>query len=642
MYKVVRKDICETLKKNESKFVRYTDTSVSYNDYVENMSKDTVWGTTAEISAASLTYDRDIFVLAENGKGKRWLRFAHNECNGDHDREYIAIDCGNNHYRLWQTSEMPCFCKEYATQHLGTLSDTSTYEKSINNSEFTNKKRYKCSQTNTKKGNGGDAEFNVNNTCNVLWYGMKTTAAQKWVRRVHKDIAFWSQSTLFIPPRCAATKQMIRVMTDLTNAYTNDAPNAEAALTMVFILPKLLLQRPHKFSSNKENVASLIIRMDHLKNGNLDRLYHDASLRENNLHRKKISGRMQDDDASKLRKAMNKGAVNQALRVLSEDTKGGPIPITRSIKKILHAQHPPARTASRDTKLRGPIEEIDQDFFGQINGSLIWKKAVRNIGGAGPSGLTSKHLKTILSKKYFGTVATDFQKALASLAVKIATEKCCHLEPLLARRLIPLDKKPGVRPIGVGEIIMRVFGQCIMEVMRVDTISAAGNLQVCTGQRAGSEAAIHAMREIFTEKNKEAVLMIDASNASNSINREAMIHNISVKCPAFSQYVHNTYTKANKLYISGGSRYIDSADDEDNTNIINSVEGTTQGDPIAMAMYGIGLSVLQTSLTKKNPEIASVAYADDYIGSGSVEDLLKWWNDIVELGPKYGYFPQFR
>lgn len=38
-----------------------------------------------------------------------------------------------------------------------------------------------------------------------------------------------------------------------------------------------------------------------------------------------------------------------------------------------------------------------------------------------------------------------------------------------------------------------------MKIVKKDVIKEAGCLQLCTGQEAGSEAAIHAMQEIFND-----------------------------------------------------------------------------------------------------------------------------------------------
>jgi hypothetical protein len=56
------------------------------------------------------------------------------------------------------------------------------------------------------------------------------------------------------------------------------------------------------------------------------------------------------------------------------------------------------------------------------------------------------------------------------------------IEPILANRLIPLDKGEGaVRPIGVGEVIRRIVGKCVMKVIKPDVIDASGSLEVCAG-----------------------------------------------------------------------------------------------------------------------------------------------------------------
>ena len=51
------------------------------------------------------------------------------------------------------------------------------------------------------------------------------------------------------------------------------------------------------------------------------------------------------------------------------------------------------------------------------------------------------------------------------------------IERLVASRLIPLDKDEGaVRPIGVGEVIRRIIGKCVMNVAKGDVVEASGSL----------------------------------------------------------------------------------------------------------------------------------------------------------------------
>ena len=61
-----------------------------------------------------------------------------------------------------------------------------------------------------------------------------------------------------------------------------------------------------------------------------------------------------------------------------------------------------------------------------------------------------------------------------------------------------------------------------MAVMREDVKLAAGNLQVCVGHQAGGEATIHAMKEIFKDKEMDEAILLDATNAFNSINKRSI------------------------------------------------------------------------------------------------------------------------
>ena len=54
-----------------------------------------------------------------------------------------------------------------------------------------------------------------------------------------------------------------------------------------------------------------------------------------------------------------------------------------------------------------------------------------------------------------------------------------------------------------------------------------GSAQLCAGRRCGVESAIHAVFDMFNS-NDYGVLVMDAQNAFNAINRTALIWNICV------------------------------------------------------------------------------------------------------------------
>ena len=89
--------------------------------------------------------------------------------------------------------------------------------------------------------------------------------------------------------------------------------------------------------------------------------------------------------------------------------------------------------------------------------------------------------------------------------------------------MIALDKNPGVQPIGIAETSRRIIAKAVLQVVKQDILDAAGCLQLCAGQRAGCEAAVHAMREIFADQDTEGVLLVDASNAFNSLSTAMLL-----------------------------------------------------------------------------------------------------------------------
>ena len=83
------------------------------------------------------------------------------------------------------------------------------------------------------------------------------------------------------------------------------------------------------------------------------------------------------------------------------------------------------------------------------------------------------------------------------------------------------------------------------------------------------------MRTIYEDQSAEAVLS-DASNGFNSINRNGFLHNVEAICPSIAQYVKNCYSVNSRLFIIAVGE-------------IQSMEGTTQGDPAAMVIYPIAI-----------------------------------------------------
>ena len=114
-------------------------------------------------------------------------------------------------------------------------------------------------------------------------------------------------------------------------------------------------------------------------------------------------------------------------------------------------------------------------------------------------------------------------------------------------RLIPLDKCPGVRPIGIGEVVRRIIGK-----------------------------AVHAMEHVFAEEDTETIILVDATNAFNRSNRQITLLNCGAVCLSLSYILINTYRDNSMLFVDG--------------QYILSKEDTTQDDPLEWQCMLLGPS----------------------------------------------------
>ena len=122
------------------------------------------------------------------------------------------------------------------------------------------------------------------------------------------------------------------------------------------------------------------------------------------------------------------------------------------------------------------------------------------------------------------------------------------------------------------------------------------------------------MRQIFDDTNTQAVLLVDTSNAFNNLNRQTALLNIHLNCPSIAKVLINTYRADTQLFVDGET--------------ILSQEGTTQGDPLAMAMYAISTLPL---IQRLNQSVQQVWYANDATAGGELHSLRHWWNMLREL-----------
>ena len=169
----------------------------------------------------------------------------------------------------------------------------------------------------------------------------------------------------------------------------------------------------------------------------------------------------------------------------------------------------------------------------------------------------------------------------------------------------------------------RLVIKAILNVTKGNIMGAAGPLQLCAGRPAGIEAAIHAVQKWFKDDATKCILLVDATNAFNTLNCQSALRNFRRLCPTMASVLINCYREPAPLFI-------------DCTTLLSEA-GTTQSDPLAMSFYALATIPLIKSLAGIQGT-KQVWYADDSTATGSLIGLRNWWDSITIKAPLFGYF----
>ena len=408
----------------------------------------------------------------------------------------------------------------------------------------------------------------------------------------YSEIVHWRNNSFKIPSGNIGKKFVLELAWLFRSA--GEGSNLESiALKAAFTFCTLVTQKPTHNSKSKDHISCLERRVALWRDGNLNDLVLEGRTIQ---YRLKTSNHHNSNSLSQtFAKLMFSGKTAAAMQLLSSAPgKGGvlhlddTIPGSGKVYDILKSKHPVAAPLHSEALLSDdaastPVHPV---IFDALDGPVIKAAALRTSGAAGPSGIDAHGWRRLCSS--FCSASEELCSSIAILARRLCTT---FIDPemissLMACRLIALDKRPGVRPIGIGETVRRIIAKAVLSVISNDIQHAAGSLQLCAGQPSGGEAAVHSMREVFNNDDTEGMLLIDATNAFNSLNRAVALHNIQRLCPAFSTILVNTYRHPASLFV----------------------DGDVQGDPLAMPFYALATVPLIQKLTAR---VTQVWYADD-------------------------------
>jgi hypothetical protein len=126
--------------------------------------------------------------------------------------------------------------------------------------------------------------------------------------------------------------------------------------------------------------------------------------------------------------------------------------------------------------------------------------------------------------------------------------------------------------------------------------------------------------------------LYDARNGFNELNRYLMLWNVAHLWNRGSWFAFNRYCHWVQCLVR--------TEPGDLPIVIHSQEGITQGDCLAMSLYGVALMLLASRMHGVIPKALQPWYCDDAGAAGRAEPNARCLDFLAKFGPQYGYFPE--
>ena len=452
--------------------------------------------------------------------------------------------------------------------------------------------------------------------------------------------SYWRQLVEYPPsfydtPTGALGKRLVGYFAKLLEGIMKRKWNGEKLI----VFSQVIYQRSPGIKRAKDVRRHITHKLDLWDKGEHQLLY-EMTLRDLQACLSKSRGTTTPEQRAKTFHAkVLRGNVRSAVRFITEREKGGVLypddmdeKSGKPVSDALLEKHPDPRRV--DPANLPKYNSTPCLIPNVISEDTVLEVANKLSGGAGLGGVDSIFLKHLLLRH--GKASRNLRGVAAKFTEWMANDSppWTALRALMSGRLVALDKCPGIRPIGIGELWRRLFSKCFLKVAGQQAKEICGTSQLCAGLEAGVEGGVHAMTDMWKRlEAEEAVgfVLVDARNAFNELNREVMLWVIRHEWPQGARFVFNCYRHWAILLVRGK--------DGDGT-LIYSKEGATQGDPLAMFAYGVGILPMIRHLKSKFPNLHQSWYADDASAAGELVLIADYFRELMRMGPSFGYFPE--
>ena len=172
------------------------------------------------------------------------------------------------------------------------------------------------------------------------------------------------------------------------------------ALKAITVASIVLLQKPHRLSKAKEHTSCLDRRLKLWKDGDLAELIREGKTLQQRLPKLKKYQETDEHLAQSFSNFMFEGKTKAALRLLSNQDRGGVLHLTDSVPhngqsttvlEVLKSKHPLGQPVYANYIVSaGETTDVHPIIFDNIDAAMIRAAALRTTGSAGPSGIDAE------------------------------------------------------------------------------------------------------------------------------------------------------------------------------------------------------------------------------------------------------------
>lgn len=301
---------------------------------------------------------------------------------------------------------------------------------------------------------------------NKTWGKISQESFCDIINGVYDEIVHFRRN-IFNVPSGRAGKAFIEELTFWIKQFNSNSDLNSVALKAFMALPTLILQKPSAISKSKEHSAAIERRLNLWRQGDLDVLLKEVRFIQGKFVNSK-SARTVEDISKVFAKLVFQGKLSAAIKHLDSESSTGLLNLTPEVLEGLKEKHPEAADIADESLLHRPIDYITPSVFDLTDEKMIFDATTKTKGLADPSGMDAELYQIILCSKNFKAEGKVLREEIAVFTRNLL-KTAYHptlLEGYTSCRLIPLNKNPGIRPIGVGKVLRRTVGKTIAFFLR--------------------------------------------------------------------------------------------------------------------------------------------------------------------------------